>query len=347
MSQSHSRNAKSKIDPEQDPRGAFLNIEGYIAIKAACLNSPDKDSYHHIPTDLELKECAKYLSQWPGERVIDLWKFGEPKGRPQAVLEIAIRCVPSPFMSSSCCCQPNSPLPLAPFPSFSRDYIRYMSGCTIFRVNPEAALYALDTFHHADTRDYVGALAPPPSLARAHACAAHAHFQKFRASEKERVSYAADERHYRRRQTLEAGLGHPAHASLRFALREASESARLGHVSAIVLRVGFTAREIGEGLGVDFGQVVRRAKRYRPLWRAVEDRLNELYAEARAALDLTAAERNPGEYVCGAEGCSTRSKSSASLKACSGKCPLDLKPRYCSKQCQVKVRLADFRHALY
>ena len=222
-----------------------------------------------------------------------------------------------------------------------------MSGCTIFRVNPEAALYALDTFHQSDTRDYVGDLATQPDLARAHSCAAHAHYQKFRASEKERVSYAADERHYRRRQTLEAGLGHPAHTSLRFAMHEASESARLGHVSAIVLRVGFTAREIGEGLGVDFGQLVLRSKRYRPLWRAVDDRLSELYAEAREALHLKVVERNPAEYACGAEGCSTRAQSTSSLlKACSGRCPLDLKPRYCSKQCQVKVRLSDSRHAL-
>ena len=223
-------------------------------------------------------------------------------------------------------------------------YVRYMSGCTIFRVNPEAALYALDTFHHADTRDYVGALAPPPSLARAHACAAHAHFQKFRASEKERVSYAADERHYRRRQTLEAGLGHPAHASLRFAMHEASESARLGHVSAIVVRVGFTAREIGEGLGVDFEELVQRSKKYRSLWRAVDDRLSELYAEARKVLQTM--QQEPLEYVCGAEGCSTRAESTSSLKACSGRCPLDLKPRYCSKPCQVKVRLSDSRHTL-
>ena len=112
MSQTRqSRSSKSKIDPDQDPRGAFLNIDDYIAIKAACLNLLDKESYHHLPTDLELKECAKYLSQWPGERVIDLWKFGEPKGRPQAVLEIAIRCVPpSPFILL----QFESPLPYTP-----------------------------------------------------------------------------------------------------------------------------------------------------------------------------------------------------------------------------------------
>ncbi|PIL30236.1 hypothetical protein GSI_07414 [Ganoderma sinense ZZ0214-1] len=324
MSQSDSQipnsNSNSdEFDPDQDPRAAFLNIEDYLAIKAACLSPyAYKDSFHYRPTDLELRECARYLSEWPGVRVLDQWKFGDPKARPQAVLETAIR---------------------------------YMSGCTIFRVCPEAALHTLDVFpqhhqpppdagspHHAhDVRAPSPSLSPESqaALARAHACAAHAHFQKFRASDKDRTTFAADERHYRRKQTLDAGLGHPAHTSLRFALGAASESARLGHVSAIVLRVGFAAREIAEGLGVDFGLLVGRARRYRPLWRAVEECLEELYAEARKALGREAG-REALESVCGAEGCGVRASSSASLKACSGRCPLDFKPRYCSKQCQVK-----------
>ena len=211
-----------------------------------------------------------------------------------------------------------------------------MSGCTIWRVSPEAALFTLDAFQQAST-DYVGHLATCSDVARTHSCAAHAHFQKFRASDAERVRYATDERHYRREQTLNAGLGHPAHTSLRFALHHASESARFGLVSTIVLRVGFAAREIGEGVGVDVGLLAYRAKKYRPLWQAVEDRLNELYAEARRALEVGIAARDPLEYACGVEGCGTRSKSSASLKACSGKCPSGLKPWYCSKQCQVRV----------
>ena len=104
-----------------------------------------------------------------------------------------------------------------------------MSGCTIWRVSPEAALFTLDAFQQAST-DYVGYLSTRSDIARAHSCAAHAHFQKFCASDADRVVYAADERHYRRGQTLNAGLGHPAHTSLRFALHHASESARFGLV---------------------------------------------------------------------------------------------------------------------
>ena len=213
-----------------------------------------------------------------------------------------------------------------------------MSGCSTFKVNPEAALYVLDAFHDPEyaKADYVGHLASQLDFARAHSCAAHAHYQKFKASDVDRVLDASIERHYSRRQTVEAGFGCPAHTSFKFALYHASESARLGLVSSIVLRVGFTAREIGEGLGVDFGQLPHRAKNYRPLWRAVGNRVSELYAEARQALE--ASQRDPFDYACSNEGCTTRAKSSASLKACSGKCPSDLKPHYCSKQCQVKVR---------
>ena len=244
---------------------------------------------------------------------------------------------------------------------------RHLSGCAALKVNPEAALYVLDAFldptrciaspspsgtgTSSDCKphpDPVAHLATQPELARAHSLAAHAHYQKFVASDAERDIWASVERHYSRRQTVVrvdaggAGYGAPRHASLTFALHHASESARLGLVSAIVLRVGFVAREIGEGFGVDFrvGQgVVGRTKRYRPLWRAVEDRLDELYAEARKAFEATAT---AAAYVCGAEGCArTCAKSSAAFKACAGKCPADLKPRYCGKQCQVKVRLVS------
>ena len=218
---------------------------------------------------------------------------------------------------------------------------RYTSGCATFAVNPEAALNVLDSLHDPEytKADYVGHLASQSDFARAHSCAAYAHYQKFKASNMERVFNTSLERTFSRRQSVEAGFGYPAHTSLKFALHHASESARLGLVSPIALRVGLIAREVGEGLDVAFSQLVHRAKNYRPLWRAVGDHIDELYVEARKALE--ASRKGPPEYACGAEGCATRAKSSASLKACSGKCPSDLKPRYCSKQCQVKVRPAS------
>ena len=214
-----------------------------------------------------------------------------------------------------------------------------MSGCTTFTVNPEAALYVLDSLLDPEytKTNYVGHLASQSDLARAHSCAAYAHYQKFqfKASDVKRDLTTSIERSFNRQQTAEAGFGYSAHTSLKFALHHASESARLGLLSPIALRVGLIARDVGEGLDVDFGQLVHCAKNYRPLWRAVGEHVDGLYAEARKAFETSRKE--PPEYACRAEGCAIRAKSSTSLKACSRKCPSDLKPRYCSKQCQVKV----------
>ena len=89
QSQSQASNIRAvKPDPTQDPRGAFPNLEGYLAIKAACLvDYKDASS----PTELQLKEAGKYVSEWTGVRVIDEWKLGEPSSRPGAVLEVAVR----------------------------------------------------------------------------------------------------------------------------------------------------------------------------------------------------------------------------------------------------------------
>ena len=317
------------------------------------------------------------MAERPGDASVEVWSAQESatssaRGGTQV-------CPVIPSTGMSCCFPPAIPPVLCSSrPSFlimlTLRPRRHLSGCAALKVNPEAALYVLDAFldpsrciaspspsgTSIDCKphpDPVAHLATQPELARAHSCAAHAHYQKFVASDAERDVWASVERHYSRRQSAVRVLvdasaggagyvyGAPRHASLQFALHHASESARLGLVSAIVLRVGFVAREIGEGFGVDFrvGRGVGHGgrtswKRYRPLWRAVDDRLDELYAKARNASEATAAAT---AYVCGAEGCArTCAKSSASFKACAGRCPADLKPRYCSKQCQVKVRLA-------
>ena len=78
----------------QDPRATFPNLEGYLALKTACCTD-HKDAFRRLLTKLEVEECVKYLSEWPDMRVADQWKLGEPKGRPQAAIETAMRCVPS------------------------------------------------------------------------------------------------------------------------------------------------------------------------------------------------------------------------------------------------------------
>ena len=233
-------------------------------------------------------------------------------------------------------------------------------------------------------------------VARAHALAAQAHFEMFAAHPVQRAGWADDfwrrpPQPVQQQQSVHArvdGEGDPtqtqaqAHAQARArahaqaqaqaqesehitrALHHASESARLGLVSTLGLRLGLAARELGEGCGVDAhgslwrgrgrGRLAERARRFRPLWGAVDECLRELYEEARGALRRgsgdSSANTVTNEWVCGAEGCGRRSNANANatekssaggplqFKACAGKCPPDLKPRYCSKQCQVKVR---------
>ena len=83
----------SNVEHDQDPRAAFPNLEDYLVVKAVCC--VDYKVALHRATNLELKGCAKYISEWPNMRVIDQWKLGEPKDRTQAVIETAVRCVPS------------------------------------------------------------------------------------------------------------------------------------------------------------------------------------------------------------------------------------------------------------
>ena len=241
-------------------------------------------------------------------------------------------------------------------------------------------------------------------VARAHALAAQAHFEMFAAHPVQRAGWADDfwrrpaplqqqqqqpvhgharvdgagdraqptQTHAHAHGRAQAQAQAQAHVQAQAqesehitrALHHASESARLGLVSTLGLRLGLAARELGEGCGVDAhgslwrgrgrGRLAERARRFRPLWGAVDECLRELYEEARGALRRgsgdSSANTVTNEWVCGAEGCGRRSNANANatekssaggplqFKACAGKCPPDLKPRYCSKQCQVKVR---------
>lgn len=42
---------------------------------------------------------------------------------------------------------------------------------------------------------------------------------------------------------------------------------------------------------------------------------------------------------CAAQGCNARGLRGSLLKECAGKCPVDLKPRYCSKKCQKEIHV--------
>lgn len=172
-------------------------------------------------------------------------------------------------------------------------------------------------------------------MAQAHSCAAQAHFNKFAASPAERADMEDDERRFSRPETLRLGVGRSSLDYFLLAAHHANESIKLGLDSPITLLVGMQIRQIGEVLGADVQLTVQRGKLFRPLWRAVSRRNEELYEEERRR--ARKMKRNPNEYVCAAEGCGIRGERKAALRQCAGRCPPDLKPRYCSAQCQRKV----------
>ena len=203
----------------------------------------------------------------------------------------------------------------------------------------EGALYVLDAFLDPSCNDgrYVGDVASRTLMAQAHACAARAHYAKFTASSSERLAIQADERRFSRPETMRLGVGQPPLSSLALAAHHANESVKRGLVSPIVLVVGFKMRDLGEALGVNLDQM-SRAKKFRPLWRVISRRVDELYAEERRR--QSRADARPNQYVCAAEGCGIRGEQRGALKACGGRCPSDIKPSYCSKERQKRVSFA-------
>lgn len=120
------------------------------------------------------------------------------------------------------------------------------------------------------------------------------------------------------------------------AVQHASESARLGLVSPCVLLIGIELRDIATSFDADVAQLVQRGKVFRPLWRAVARRHAEIEAEDRKRQHKV--ESSPNAYVCAAEGCGIRGEKKAALRACGGRCPPEVKPHYCSRGCQRRVR---------
>lgn len=135
---------------------------------------------------------------------------------------------------------------------------------------------------------------------------------------------------------MRVGINEPAARFTNFsnALEHANESAKLGLVSPAVLTTGFLLRDFGDAAGIDMSQMTR-SRRFGPLWKTVTRRLDELYAEERIKQRKIA--KNPVAYVCAAEGCGIRAEERAALRKCAGRCPPDLKPHYCSPECQKKV----------
>ncbi|KAH9851961.1 hypothetical protein C2E23DRAFT_869084 [Lenzites betulinus] len=203
--------------------------------------------------------------------------------------------------------------------------LRYLSGCGTRRQNVEGALFTLDALLDPQCQPssrYVGQLASDTTKAKAHAFAGQAYLMKLTATPAE---------HRRQTQLI---TGDRATHNLLQAAQHANACAELGLISPVVLRIGFMMREVGVNHGVDLSTMVRSSL-FRALWIAVNPRLEEIYAQERrtqARMDR----RSPSDFVCAAPGCGFRSEERTTLRACAGRCPRDLKPHYCSKQCQIK-----------
>ena len=218
---------------------------------------------------------------------------------------------------------------------------RFISGCAMRKQSFEGALCSLDaiTDPTRETARSSRKVTPPQLMAQAHSLAAHAQYGKFIASPAERQDIETDEHLFCRSETRRLGSGQPPLTSLTLAAGHANESVKLGLVSRAVLTVGLTLRDLGESFGVDVSKMPDGAKRFRPLWREVARCVEDIYKEEREMRRVSEGDAGGGEFACAAEGCDVRREQKSALRSCAGKCPPDLKPSYCSKECQKKVRI--------
>ena len=204
-----------------------------------------------------------------------------------------------------------------------------MSGVGVCQWNPEAALWLLDalTDEVLAGENFIGHTIADDMRAKAHSAAAFAYWKE-RTHEgneplqkqivKNRESF---KRHFMPQWDTRL-------APFFFAALHANASCRLGLVSDIVLEVGFVFTEIGERLGID----VHRIRQFAPLWNGLKQAESDIINHKRTHHPRTVRDLT----MCAAEGCDARGTPERPLKECAGKCPADLKPRYCSKECHQK-----------
>ncbi|TFK81769.1 hypothetical protein K466DRAFT_666913 [Polyporus arcularius HHB13444] len=209
---------------------------------------------------------------------------------------------------------------------------RYLTACGVSTFSVEGALYMFDPLTdelRTDFDRYVGDTAPNDVRAKAHSGAALAYWIEFSGTDADFEDTYLVERDYFGRlvddpEGFEGRLG-----SLILAVRHANASVVLGLASPVALVVGMSFKEAAAKAGVD----VERARNYRPLWRAIEKMKQEMEAEQRKDEERVQA---GSPYICSGPDCKIQGVHKSAMKACAGKCPLALKPRYCSKECQRK-----------
>lgn len=122
------------------------------------------------------------------------------------------------------------------------------------------------------------------------------------------------------------------------AAQAADTAVSLGFVSPIVIKVADYIQRIGFRRQSDCkweGHSTARFEQLADLWRVYDKRVAEV--ERQEAARDEKVSKAPNAYICAAAGCGIEATHKAALLRCSGKCSVEGKPSYCSKDCQRKV----------
>ena len=114
-----------------------------------------------------------------------------------------------------------------------------------------------------------------------------------------------------------------------------NEAASLGFISPTVLVVGGIMKGLIESPTEALNHRIQGWKRFELIFAAVEKRNKDL--DRRESHHETKVMATPNAYQCAAPGCGIEATKKSGLLRCAGKCPLEFKPSYCSKECQKAV----------
>jgi hypothetical protein len=117
----------------------------------------------------------------------------------------------------------------------------------------------------------------------------------------------------------------------------ADMAAALGFVSPNILGIAGRIEEVGLRRQADcrFNVDTTRYGELEFLWSAFEAHRARMNSKDQQR--DSKASKAPNLYRCAAEGCGIEATSKSGLSKCSGPCPTDVKPSYCSKECQITV----------
>jgi hypothetical protein len=114
-------------------------------------------------------------------------------------------------------------------------------------------------------------------------------------------------------------------------------AAELGFVPPVVLSIAQIVERLGFRRQEEYplGYAVDRFVALKELWRVFDTRKAEV--EKHESVRDAKVTAKPNLYFCAAPGCAIEATHKSGLMKCSGKCKLEGKPSYCSKECQKAV----------